>query len=270
MEIGLVLGGGGARGIAHIGVLRALDERGVKPVAIAGCSIGAVVGALAASGHTVSHLEDMARRLKRIDLLDVGKHGAILGNAKIGEYLEADLPRSFEDLRLPLKVTAVDYQTGKLLVLGSGALVPAVLGSAAIPGLLSPVFHQDWVLMDGGVLNNLPVDVIRAMTTCPVLAVDVAVPPDRKLEFEDERSLRERISDLFNRTQPWMTIELFLKAFDVPQYRATQGLLAFYPPDVLVRPKLDPELKREDFHRHQEALEAGYEAAISALENAGW
>jgi NTE family protein len=268
MEIGLVLGGGGARGIAHIGALRALAERGLDPVAIAGCSIGAVVGSLVAAGHSAAHLEGMIRSLKRLDVVDVGKHGAILGNARFGEYLKPHLPNTFEELKIPFKATAVDCQTGSLVVLGSGPLIPAVLGSAATPGLLSPIFHEDWVLLDGGVLNNLPVDVIRAMTTRPVVAVDIAVPHNRKLNFSDKRSLRDRISSLFNRPHNWLTIELFLKSFDIPVRRVTQSLLAFHPPDVLVQPDLDPDFKREDFHRVDEALDAGYQATKTALDNA--
>ena len=243
MEIGLVLGGGGARGIAHIGALRVLEERGVQPVAIAGCSIGVLIGALFAAGHSSRDIERIVRSLKRLELLDV---------------------------EIPVKATAVDCQTGRLVVLGSGLLLPAILGSCAMPGLLSPVFHEEWVLLDGGVLNNLPVDVIRAMTTRPVLAVDIAVPHDRKLDFDDDRSLKDRMAALFRGNPNWLTVELFLKAFDIPLEFLTRSRLALHPPDVMVEPELDPQFKREDFHRVDEALEAGLRTTRDALERAGW
>jgi NTE family protein len=228
------------------------------------------MGALTAAGHSADYIGEMARSLRRRDLVDVGKHGAILGNERIGKYLEAHLPATFEELEIPFKATTVDCQEGHVVVLGSGPLVPAVLASAAIPGLLSPVFHEERVLLDGGVLNNLPVDVIRAMTTLPVVAVDVAVPPNRKLNFKDTRSLKERLSSAFRGSPSLLTIELFLKAFDVPQRLITQSILALHPPDVLVRPDLDPNFRREDFQRAEEGIEAGYRSTLSALDEAGW
>lgn len=265
-EVGLVLGGGGARGLAHIGALRVLEESGRRVVAIAGCSIGGVIGALRAAGHAPDEILELARQLRRRDLIDVGKHGGILGMGKLGKYLENRLPATFEELAIPLQVTAVDCQRGGTVVLGTGELVPALLASAAIPGLLSPVFHESRVLLDGGVLNNLPVDVIRSMTTRPVVAVDVAVPPDRALDFKDEQSLLERLSSAFDPAQRRLTVELFLKSFDIPLHVLTEMRLGLHPPDLLVRPALDPEFKREDFDRLDEAVEAGERGMRNALQ----
>jgi NTE family protein len=235
-------------------------------VALAGCSIGGVIGALQAAGYSADEILDMARNLRRRDLVDVGEHGGILGMGRLGKYLESRLPGTFEDLAVPLKVTTVDCQRGSLVVLGAGRLVPALLASAAIPGLLSPVLHEDRVLLDGGVLNNLPVDLIRSMTTRPVVAVDVAVPPDRALNFRDERSLLERLSAAFNPAQRRLTVELFLKSFDIPVRVLTEMQLVLHPPDVLVRPALDPDFKREDFDRLEEAVEAGHRRTHELLE----
>lgn len=270
MEIGLVLGGGGARGLAHIGAYRALVERGYRPSAIAGCSMGSIIGALIASGKTPDEIEEMARNVRRRDLMEIGDHGAVLGNERIGKYLTDYLPERFEDLEIPLKVTTVDCQEGSLVVLGSGPLVPALLASSAMPGLLTPIFMDGQVFVDGGVLNNLPVDVIRAMTTAPAVAVDIAVPPDRKLNFQDHTNLLDRISSVFDKSQRWLTIELFLKAFDIPLGLVTNTILAFHPPDLLIRPDLDSEFKREDFDRVDEAIDAGYGGAERALAGAGW
>lgn len=270
MEIGLVLGGGGARGLAHIGACRALLERGYRPSAIAGCSMGAIIGALIASGKTPDDIEEMARSLRRRDLMELGDHGAVLGNERIGDYLADHLPEEFEELEIPLKVTTVDCQKGTLVVLGSGPLIPALLASSAMPGLLTPIFLDDHVFVDGGVLNNLPVDVIRAMTTAPAVAIDIAVPPDRKLNFQDHTNLLDRISSVFDKSQRWLTIELFLKSFDIPLGLVTSTILAFHPPDLLIRPDLDADFKREDFDRVDEAIEAGYDGAKRALEGAGW
>jgi len=225
-----------------------------------------MIGALWAAGRSADDIQDMVQNLRRRDLVDVGEHGGILGMGRLGKYLESHLPDTFEDLAIPLKVTTVDCQRGSLVVLGTGRLVPALLASAAIPGLLSPVLHEDRVLLDGGVLNNLPVDLIRSMTTRPVVAVDVAVPHDRALNFRDERSVLERLSAAFDPAQRRLTVELFLKSFDVPLRVLTEMQLALHPPDVLVRPALDPDFKREDFDRLAEAVEAGYRRTHESME----
>jgi len=207
----------------------------------------------------------MAHHLRRRDVLDVGKHGGILGTDRLGKYLQERLPETFEELKIPLQVTAVDCQRGTPVVLGKGRLVPALLASSAIPGLLSPVFHEGRVLLDGGVLNNLPVDVIRGMTVRRVVAVDVAVPPDRDLDFKDERSLLARLGAAFDPSQRRLTVELFLKSFDIPLRVLTETRIALHPPDLLVRPALDPHFTREDFDRVNEAVEEGYRAAREAI-----
>jgi NTE family protein len=268
MEIGLVLGGGGARGSAHVGALRALEERGHRVVALAGCSMGAMVGACYAAGMSPRRMIELAASVRRRDFLRPGEHGGLLGSEAIGEFLAEQLPDDFEDLRIPLQVTTVDLQQGELVILNSGPLVPALLASSAIPGLLSPVLVDGRVMGDGGLLNNLPVDVIRTMTTQPVVAVDVAAPPNRELVLEDSRGFMERVRSIIEWERRWLTIELFMKTFDIPQRVITEMRLSLQPPDLLVRPPLPLDLKLEDFNRFDEGVRIGYDAAIRALETA--
>ena len=122
------------------------------------------------------------------------------------------------------------------------------------------------ILVDGGLLNNVPVDVIGVMTLDPVVAVDVASPPDRELVFEDERNFIEKLRSPLIEGQRPLTIELFMKAFDVPTSAMTNLRLAAHRPHVLIRPPLDRNLKAEDFDRLDEAIEVGYEAAVEALD----
>lgn len=295
MKIGLVLGGGGARGLAHIGVLEVLLERGYKPIAIAGCSMGGIIGALFAAGKSPKEIHDIADNLPYLKLLDMGKMGALMGGKGIEKFLQKHLPENFEDLAIPLTVTAVDVQEGKLVVLNEGALVSALRATSALPGLITPEIYEDHendifeqrVLIDGGLLNNLPVDLIRTMTPCPVIAVDVAAPANRRLEFEHEKekngknskdfSLRERFravmsgdffedafQDMFKRS---LTIELFMKSFDVPQHVLTETRLAMNPPDVLLRPRLARDFGVEDFMRFEEAYARGREIAEEVLDS---
>ena len=172
MDIGLVLGGGGARGFAHIGVLRALDEHGIRPVAIAGCSMGGIVGALYAAGYTPVEIEHMFEDISGFDLISWGKGGSLIGGEGIVKQLAKHLPTTFAELKIPLEVVAVDVQEGKQVILNTGELLIALRATSAIPGVISHVVYEDRVLIDGGLINNLPVDVIRTMTQAPVVAVE--------------------------------------------------------------------------------------------------
>ena len=266
MKIGLVLGGGGARGFAHIGVLKSLEKRGLEPVAIAGCSMGGLVGAMVAAGYDHKRILEIVSEIKPWKLLDVGKMGALIGGRGMAHAMDEYLPDTFEELKIPLAVTAVDLQEGKLVVFTEGPLQPALRGTSSIPGIISPEQHGDRYLIDGGLLNNLPVDVIRSLTNAPVLAVDVAAPANRHVPLDE--SIMDRAKDIIKGKKRPLTFELFMKAFDVPAAMLTETRLALNPPEVLVRPRLDPDLKTEDFSRYAEAVDAGFEATEAALDKA--
>lgn len=275
MDIGLVLGGGGARGFAHIGVLQALSEHDLHPVAISACSFGGIVGAFYCADYTFDQMKEIAKQLSMRELLALGEPGGILGGKKIQEFLEVYLPATFEELSLPLTLTTVDVQEGHLVVLAEGALAPAIRASCSLPGILSPVNHEGRLLVDGGVLNSLPVDIIRTMTHEPVVAVDIAAPRNRKVEFNTPSLLdqmsrllsgqKNPLSEIFRRGR---VIDMFVKAYDIPQKALTDLRLSLYPPDLLIRPVLRRELGAENFDRAGEAIEAGYRTACEAIQ--GW
>lgn len=264
MKIGLVLGGGGARGFAHIGVLKSLEKRGFQPVAIAGCSMGGIIGALSAAGNDAGRILEIVDMIKPWDLFDTGRMGSLIGGRGMAHQMEKYLPATFEELGIPLAVTAVDLQEGKLVVLSDGPLLPALRGTSSIPGIISTERHGGRHLIDGGLLNNLPVDVIRSMTHAPVLAVDVASPPNREIPVEG--SFLDRAKEVFTGKKRPLAFEMFMKAFDIPAAMLTESRLALNPPDVLIRPRLDPDLKIEDMSRFEEAADAGFVATEMALE----
>lgn len=264
--VALALGGGGARGLAHAGVLRALEEKGYDVEAVAGCSMGGIMGALLGSGHSSDAIVDILENIRVRELIDFGAHGGLIGGKGIERILRSHVRKTFEDLDVPLKVTAVDVQKGTLVVLGHGDLVPALRATSALPGILSPVEHLDRVLIDGGLLNNLPIDVVRTMSLAPVIAVDVAAPPNRHLDFDENRGLVAAVKRLGNREFRNLTMELFMKSFDIPQRFITDTRLAMDPPELLVRPRLPVEFGVEDAHRWEEAVEIGYRATKKAIE----
>ena len=265
MKIALVLGGGGARGFAHVGVLKSLAENGIEPVAIAGCSMGGLVGALFAAGHDHLQILDIIQTIKPWNLLDVGRMGSLIGGKGMAHVMGKYIPKTFEDLKIPLAVTAVDLQEGKLVVFNEGPLMPALRGTSSIPGIISPEKHGEQYLIDGGLLNNLPVDVIHSLSNAPVVAVDVAPPPSRRILIDE--SLMSRTKSIIRGKSRPLAFELFMKAFDIPAAMLTETRLALNPPDLLIKPALDNDLKMEDMSRFSEAIDAGYEATEKAIQN---
>jgi len=234
-----VLGAGGARGLSHIPVLEALDELGLKPALISGCSIGAIVGAAYAAGlsghalreHALQSFRDRARVVTKLLDARVGKLTDLvrgLGNPALidGERLldlfwpEA-VPDRFEELTIPFTAVAADYHRHVEVVLGSGPLTPAVAGSLAIPGLVRPVALGGRVLIDGGAIDPLPYERLLAPGRI-VVAVDVSVPPTATSEA--------RIPG---------AIESIVGASQILTRTLVQRMVERRPPDILIRAGLD-------------------------------
>ncbi len=243
---GLALSGGGARGLAHIGALEVLLEAGLDFQVVAGTSMGAIVGALFAAGMAPKEMLALARKTPWLGLLGLSPREGIFSRRKLKDFLAEHLPPTFEGLRRPLAVTAVDVRSGRLLYLTQGDLPSAVLASAAYPGLLAPVEREGVLLFDGGVLDNLPVDAVRFLGAREVFAVDVT--PERE-EEEVPKGL----------------IALARRAVDLMQRQLTALRLTLYPPEVYLRPELKG-VGIEDFRRLEEIVAAGREAARAYLE----
>ncbi|MBN8532968.1 MAG: patatin-like phospholipase family protein [Rhizobiales bacterium] len=191
-RIGLVLGSGGARGLAHLVAFETFDRLGIKPVEIAGASIGAVLGAAYAAGfsgkalraHALRDFRDRAEVMSRLFKARVGRISDFwkqgLANpvlidavATLEKFLPAPLPSRFEDLDIPLSVIAADLHRMERVVFTEGLLVPAVAASMAIPGLVRPVVHEGRVLVDGGAVDPLPIRAIRQPVDL-ILAIDIS------------------------------------------------------------------------------------------------
>jgi len=242
---GLALSGGGARGLAHIGVLEVFLEAGLDFQVVAGTSMGAIVGALFAAGRTPGEMLEMARKTPWLALLGLSPREGLFSRRKLKDFLAEHLPPRFEDLERPLAVTAVDVMTGRLVFLTHGDLPSAVLASAAYPGLLAPVEREGRLLFDGGVLDNLPVDAARFLGALEVYAVDVT--PERGVE-----------------AAPTGLLSLARRAVDLMQLHLTSVRLTLYAPEVYVRPALRG-VGLEDFRRLEEIAEAGRQAARAVL-----
>jgi NTE family protein len=177
-RVGLALGGGGARGLAHIGVLRVLEREGIPVDLIAGTSVGSLVGAAYAAGWRAERLEEMSGRIRWRDLArPTWPHNGIVSFARLEAFLVRILgDLTFNDLTIPYTAVASDLVSGELVLLNEGRLAPAVRASCSVPGVVTPLKKDGRLLVDGGMVNNLPISVVRGMGADVVLAVGLVTP----------------------------------------------------------------------------------------------
>jgi len=286
-RVGLALGSGGARGWAHVGVIRALEQAGVRPDLVCGTSIGALVGAAYAAGE----LERFEQWLLGLSLRDALSFVDVrLGGGMIkGERLMAFFRRNFvdrpvEDLPMPFGAVATVLHTGGEIWLREGSTIEAVRASIALPALFAPVLHDGRLLVDGGLVNPVPVSLARAMGADIVIAVDLSAEIlGRHLREEPEvavpavelskwhHKLRHNLTALMPARPldeprfPSM-LDVVASSIDIMQVRISRSRMAGDPPDVVVTPRL-PQLGLLNFHHAREAIEAGERAVDEARSN---
>ncbi|MBN1196235.1 MAG: patatin-like phospholipase family protein [Candidatus Aminicenantes bacterium] len=243
-EIGLALGGGAVLGAAHIGVLRALDEIGTRVQYITGTSIGAFVGALYAGGLSWKKIEPIALDLKWLDISRVRpSRFGLLSNEKLGSVIKKELgDLRFEDTKIPLAMVATDIATGEKVVLNKGEMATAVMASTCIPGLFAPVEINGRLLVDGGVVENVPLSPLPDMGAKFVIGVDL-----------NARSERRR---------PQNIVEVLLNTFDFLLMNATR--LQTRKADLLIEPDLSA-FSMVDTDQVAELIEVGYSESLTAL-----
>jgi len=178
IKIALVLGGGGVKGLAHVGVLEELANAGIKPDMIIGCSAGAIIGALYADNPDINHLKAILLGMIRDDLLDISLANLPFGlssGSALQQFLNTQLhAKTFEELKIPFVVVATNLEFGDLVTFGTGPLEPAIRASAAFPGVFLPIQIEDQYFVDGGVVNAVPVEVAKKLGAEFVIAVDLS------------------------------------------------------------------------------------------------
>lgn len=245
MEIALALGGGGARGIAHLGVVAALQSRGFEVGAMAGTSIGGLIGALLACGYQP---EDLRARLGRLDQRRLfgqrpGDMPSLLGLAGLTDtLLELVGEMRFEDLAIPFAVTAVDIQSNQPVTLCHGRLVDAVLATIAIPGIFPPRrTPKNQLLVDGGMINPVPVDIARSLAPrLPVIGVPLTgVPVIDKHDVGKGLALPVPGIDYIRHLRVGQALQTFLVSWETSTRLLTELRLSLDHPEALVRPAVD-------------------------------
>ncbi len=265
-RVGIALSGGGARCFAHIGALAALEEEGLHACAIAANSSAAVVGAFYAAGNDARAVEAIVRAIDFKKFIDPGGAGGLIDHDVIERALERDAPETFEELAVPFAVNTVDIERGELLTYSSGPLRHPVCASNAFPGLFVPVRFQGRHLLDGGILNNFPVDVAQAMTHRPVIAIDVQPPHTGPLDVDAEKpdTMVQKVASVFGQSGP-NVVDILMRAYAITQARLLDILIAAHPPDVLLEPTLPDDLDLQSFDRLDDAIESGYACVKEAV-----
>ncbi len=271
--IALALGGGAARGWAHIGVLRALDEVGIKVDMIAGTSIGALVGGCYLAGR-LDELESFARSLnhRRIfGLMDWRIRGdGLLGGHRLHDRMMKYLAGvRIEDLPATFVATATEIVTGHEILINKGSLVTAMRASYALPGVFEPVECNGRILVDGALVNPVPVSICRMHERRSVVAVNLnydlfgraavlqhsAEDPDAETEYAGIK-LRKTDGNRIGITG------VMVEAFNIIQDRIARARMAGDPPDLSIQPKLG-HIGLTDFHKAKDAIEIGYQATMA-------
>jgi len=298
-RLGFALGSGSARGWAHIGIVKALAERGFVPDVVAGASVGALVGAAAAAGR-LDALEQWVCALTQRDvwrLVDTTfRGGGVMTGNRLMDAIAGrigDMP--IESLPIPYAAVATDLYTGEEIWLRDGPYMTAVRASSGVPGLFAPTWHAGRWLIDGGVVNPLPVSMCRALGADVVIAVDLSrsvtnvakraqdgSPPANATQpaaSEEGTAVLKKWSGLVDglvesfrakRTEPGL-LEVMSISVNIMQDRITRSRLAIDPADLVLRPDL-ADFQLMDFHRAREAIDIGrklVEANEEQLETVG-
>jgi NTE family protein len=246
VRLALVLGGGGARGLSHIGVLEEFENAGIPIDAIVGCSAGSIVGALYADCMDLGTLKKVLEPLRKWDILDINickcRYGIVQGQY-LNRYLQRNLhSRHFEELHIPFYAVSTDLLAGEVVMIGSGPLIPAIRASAAVPLIFCPVLLYDRMLVDGGVADPVPVKSAKSLGAQIVVAVD--------------------LSELLPKTCPTNLFGIASRSAELKLLLQSESCVR--EADVIIRPELG-SLSMFDTDHNGFAYEAGKQAAREAI-----
>ncbi|HDP36946.1 MAG TPA: hypothetical protein ENN27_03615 [Candidatus Atribacteria bacterium] len=279
LKFGLALGSGSARGLAHVGVIQVLEAYHIPIDIIIGTSIGSVVGSLYAAGASIDQLEEAALSIKKsttLFLIDPAlPHSGLISGKKIEEMLN-DLAledKTFDDLKIPFAAVATDVESGAEVILNQGKVIDAVRASISIPGIFTPVKYQDYYLVDGGVVDPVPVDVVQKMGADIIIAVSLAkLSPyttvliinkeTGSLEEELEKSsiLQQKIAQVKSTFEGPNIVEVISQSIDIMEAKITDQCLE--GADVVIVPFGIKDINLFDFDKAESVIKGGMMAAM--------
>lgn len=266
VRIGLALSGGGAKGLAHIGVLKVLEEAQIPVHLLAGTSMGGIVAALYAAGLSASEIEEIARTTRLLDVLQRDRSGlGLIGQDKMADRMRKALggDLTFDRLKLPLALVATDLETGGEVIIREGSVVEAVIASAAVPIIFPPVEWRGRLLADGGLLNQVPFDVVRKMGANRAIAVytvrDLSGRPG-DTTAGSKRGTETAIRLLIRRSRWGPMIDVAERCQCIMTRQQVERLVQQSPPDVMIEVTLNG-VGLLDIGQVDVCVKAGEEAA---------
>ncbi|NMP31162.1 patatin-like phospholipase RssA [Thalassotalea sp. M1531] len=299
MKIGLALGSGAARGWAHIGIIEALEELGVKVSAVSGCSIGSYVGAAYCAGNLSelkSWVSDLTEwQVAKLMGVSMQKGGLVSGEKVFAKLTDDFATENIQDLTIPFSAVATDMRRGQEIIFSEGSTLDAVRASCSIPGIFPPHRFQNRWLLDGAVVNPVPVTLCRQLGVDIVIAVNLGSdfnPAETELHNQQQKKNEDKFNQFMNKSMesfsqwwesafsseekepkqakpdkptPPSLINCMSNALDIMQDRVTRSRLAGDPPDILLSPKLG-HIGIMEFHRAQEAIEIGRASVMRVAE----
>lgn len=309
-KIGLALGSGSARGLAHIGVIKVLEENHIPISMIAGTSMGSLIGALYASGLTGTELEEIAcntnlKTTSRLFMPTPSVQGLIDGN-RINDFLVSLMGnRSFSSLKMPFAAVAADIERAEEVVMTDGLLVKAIRASISIPGIFTPAMLKGRSLVDGGLMNPVPVDVVKNLGADYIIAVDVTRPvktgsvgltedltdiSEKDSQTVSSKKFNDNLAAFVNMTINWDQLKnrvneftqefwdskirdpvrlnvfkILMSSWNIVENQITELQLARHKPDLHIKPGLD-NAGLFDFHKAEEIIKSGEIATRKKLE----
>lgn len=288
-SVSLVLSSGGARGLAHVGVIEELEKRGYHIAEIAGCSAGALVGGMYAAGK-MDEFKDWICHLDRLDVFSLmdftfSTRGFIKGEKVYNALKKVIKDCQIEDLNIPFYCNAVDYISGKEVIFREGSLYTAIRASGSIPTVFQPARHHRYELVDGGVLNPVPLSLLQKADENMIVVVglnandsELVIPPKKDAAGKSFISLPSWVTDYRTKMRQYFpeqvkeekpaslsSIGLMTRSFDLLQDRFSALLIEKYEVDVSVQVARN-QAGTLEFHRAEELIEVGREKAIQALD----
>lgn len=274
-EFGLALGGGTARGMAHVGVLKALDAAGRPPDAVAGTSFGAIIAGLYALGHPPFEIERIVRQQNIMELwaqgLDFGLHrAALMHGRRLSAWLDRKvfLGARLEDARMPLVIAATDLDDGSLVLLRQGSMAEAVRASCALPGFFAPVPRQERVLIDGGFVEPVPFRALATLAPRQAWGVHAGIEVEASVTLRWVRRMERtaagrRAEAAVDRLRGRDPLRRLLRGLVLSLRSYRHGVV---PPAGATLLRVDPHIAWWDFHRSPQAIAAGERAARRLLD----
>jgi len=272
MNITLALGGGGAKGNSHIGVIRRLEKEGIKIDAVAGTSFGGVVAVFYALGYSPDQIEEMFAFLDQRQLYGVAPNEgpSLLGLAGLTKWSQDILgDKTFDDLKMPCAVTAVDLQCGCEVILSKGSLVDSLLATIAVPGIFPARHIGEWELVDGGTLDPVPVALARTLIAAklPVIAVVLTKPigvPAQTWNLPFPNYLPRPLMDRISKLRYAQALDVFSRSLDIVTRAVTEYRLEVDKPEIILRPQVT-DIDTLDLVDVREIAQKGEEAVEAAL-----